>query len=724
MHETDRQIERGLDLHRAGNIQAAAEIYQEVLERDSNQPDALYLLGCLAYQADQNSVSVELLNKAILARPGKAEYFYALGNALAKLDNDELAEHNLREATRLGSRPEFHTSLGLFLNRKQRLGEAVAEFEAARRMAADDGEVHFYLGKALHESGKLEESIASFEEALKLRSWHVRTLAALRRVLASAHRDDEANARLEQAIEPVWKDHDGLCDVADALQEAEDLAGAIAVYERALGLSGDSPRAWYACGCAQILREDFATAMNCFDKALRLRPEWLEARHNLARSLYEMGQVGEAFEEFKVCAGRGEESARLARAMMAVIAPGAPQAGNEEVLLTRRVWAKDLKTDTLPARSASVQITAGDRLRIGYISSFFPSDNWMKPVWGLINQHDRRDFDIYLFSDTSRSAIRHGYNMHEADHFFDTSRLSNRELAELIQERGIELLIDLNGYSEMKRLPMFMLRPAPVIVGWFNMYATTGMPCFDALIGDGEVIPREEEGFYTESIHRVSQSYLAFSVDYPVPPVAGLPCEGGAPFTFGCLGSQYKITNEVVEAWSRILIASPGSRLLLKNKRLKVDAARAFVTELFLRFGVARERIVFEGPEEHYEFLKVYESVDVALDTFPYNGGTTTTEAIWQGVPVITFVGDRWASRTSASILRAGGLGEFVAGDLDGYVALAVRLANSPEERPRLASLRSKLREQLLASSVCDTRRFAREMEGIYRHCLKSSARP
>lgn len=116
--------------------------------------------------------------------------------------------------------------------------------------------------------------------------------------------------------------------------------------------------------------------------------------------------------------------------------------------------------------------------------------------------------------------------------------------------------------------------------------------------------------------------------------------------------------------------------------------------------------------------------MDVALDTFPYNGGTTTTEAIWQGVPVITFVGDRWASRTSASILRAGGLGEFVAGDLDGYVALAVRLANSPEERPRLASLRSKLREQLLASSVCDTRRFAREMEGIYRHCLKSSARP
>ena len=717
MHETDRQIERGLVLQRAGNVQAAAEIYQKVLERNPNHPDALYLLGCLAHQAGHNSVAVEFLNKAILARPGKAAYYYALGNALANLEKDELAEHNLREAIRLGSRPEFHTSLGLLFKRQHRLSEAIAELEAAVQLAADDGEVHFYLGKVLHDAGKLQEAITSLEKALKIQPGHVPTLAALRKALAAAHRDDEASARLEEAVEPVGKDHDQLCDLADALQEAEDLAGAIAVYQRALGLGGESPRAWYACGCADITSEDFASAIACFDKAIKLRPEWLEARHNLARAFYEMGQVGEAYEEFKVCAGRGEEGARLARAMLAVIAPGAPQASNEEVLLTRQAWVKDLPTDEFSVRTAPVQPHAGGRLRIGYVSSFFASDNWMKPVWGLINQHDRRDFDIYLFSDAPRSAIRHGYSAHEADHFFDTTRLSNRALAELIQESGIQVLIDLNGYSEMKRLPMFMLRPAPVVVGWFNMYATTGMPCFDALIGDGEVILREEEAFYSETVLRVAQSYLTFSVDYPMPPVAALPCAVSAPFTFGCLGSQYKITSEVVAAWSRILIASPGSRLLLKNKRLKEDTSCAFVEKLFRRFGVARERIVFEGPEEHYEFLTAYDGVDVALDTFPYNGGTTTTESIWQGVPVIAFAGDRWASRTSASILRAGGLGDFVADDLKEYVALAVRLANSPEERPRLAALRANMREQLLASSVCDTRRFAREMEDIYRNC-------
>jgi predicted O-linked N-acetylglucosamine transferase (SPINDLY family) len=178
-----------------------------------------------------------------------------------------------------------------------------------------------------------------------------------------------------------------------------------------------------------------------------------------------------------------------------------------------------------------------------------------------------------------------------------------------------------------------------------------------------------------------------------------------------------------VEAWSRILASSPGSRLLLKNKRLKKESTRDFLKNLFRKFGVAEERVQFEGPEDHFEFLRAYDRVHIALDTFPYNGGTTTTEAIWQGVPVIAFGGDRWASRTSASILRAGGLAEFVANDLDGYVSLASQLANSPEEWPRLAYLRSNMRKQLMASSLCDTRTFAREMEEIYRTCWEGRSR-
>jgi protein O-GlcNAc transferase len=720
VHETDRQIERGLSLHRSGNLKAAAEIYQRVLARKPNQPDALYLMGCLTQQTGDSSVAVGLLEKAIAARPSKPEYYYALGTALAQLENYDLAESNLRQAVRLGSRPEFHVSLGMLLKKQRRLAEATAEFEAAVASDKDDADAHFNLGNAHQAAGKFEDAIAHLEQVLKLRRGHAPTLAALRQALGSANREAEAVAHLEQAMVPLRANAERLCDFADSLQQAEDFGGAIEVYHRALALAPQSPRAWFACGCAELAREDFASAIPCFEKALQMRPEWLEARHNLARALYEMGQVRQAYEEFKVCAARTEDGARLARAMIAVIAPGAPQACNQDVLEMRQAWVKDLEAGDSAIQTPPAIRSASERLKIGYVSSFFSRDNWMKPVWGLINQHDRLAFDIHLFSDAPISAIPHGYYAHQADHFFDTTRLSNQALADLIRENGIHVLVDLNGYSDINRLPLYMLRPAPVIVAWFNMYATSGMPCFDYVIGDRDVIPPEEEAFYSEKVQRVTHSYLTFSVDYPVPPVAELPCISNSPFTFGCLGSQYKITSEVVEAWSRILTASPASRLLLKNKQLKTRAAREFMETQFLKSGVAPGRLLFEGPESHFDFLKAYDRVDVALDTFPYNGGTTTTEAIWQGVPVITFPGDRWASRTSASILRAAGLQLLIANSLEGYISLAASLANAPDERPSLASLRATMRNQLKASSVCDTPAFAREMETIYRKCWEN----
>jgi predicted O-linked N-acetylglucosamine transferase (SPINDLY family) len=246
------------------------------------------------------------------------------------------------------------------------------------------------------------------------------------------------------------------------------------------------------------------------------------------------------------------------------------------------------------------------------------------------------------------------------------------------------------------------------------MYATTGMSCFDYLIGDEHVIPIAEERFYSEKILRVAGSYLTFAVDYPVPPVADPPCLTKGGVTFGSLCSQYKITDNVIASWSRILQQSPNSSLILKNAHLTPPGSRQFVHSLFAKHGIEQARVLLEGPEEHYEFLKAYDRIDIALDTFPYNGGTSTTEAIWQGVPVIAFHGDRWASRTSASILREGGLEDFVARDLEDYISLAVRWGSSSGTPDRLQELRRTMRSKLSASPVCDTLGFARGMEHIY----------
>jgi len=219
----------------------------------------------------------------------------------------------------------------------------------------------------------------------------------------------------------------------------------------------------------------------------------------------------------------------------------------------------------------------------------------------------------------------------------------------------------------------------------------------------------------------VAGSYLTFEVGYPVPDVAMPPCSSGGRFTFGCLAPLYKITRNVVEAWSRILHDAPDAVLRLRNSGLGAPGAVEHVHALFRDGGIPAERLCLEGPAEHYDFLRTYDRIDVALDTFPYSGGTTTSEAIWQGVPVVTFAGDRWVARTSASILRAANLGEFVGRSVGEYISMAVGMANSPGRSEFLGELRRNMRSQLARSPVCDTAGFARNMERIYREMVERS---
>jgi predicted O-linked N-acetylglucosamine transferase (SPINDLY family) len=360
-------------------------------------------------------------------------------------------------------------------------------------------------------------------------------------------------------------------------------------------------------------------------------------------------------------------------------------------------------------------------LRIGYLSSFFHHRNWMKPVWGVVNNHDRDVFEVHLFSDAPESGIQYGYRKDPRDRFHDISGLANEAVAQRIEANEIDVLVDLNGYSKFPRLPLLALRPAPVVVSWFNMYATSGMSCFDALIADSHVIPIGEEVSYSEPVVRLPSCYLTFEVGYPVPDVAPPPCLSQGYITFGCLAPQYKIIPQVLEAWARILHGSPSSRLVLKNVILGSAEGRRLVQEKLARLDIPPERVELDGPAEHHVFLEKYAAIDLTLDTFPYNGGTTTMEALWQGTPVLTFTGDRLASRISASLLHNAGLSDFVAPDLEGYMRQAVALAQAPDTPMKLAELRRNMRERLLGAPVCDVRSAARALEQEYRRLWERS---
>lgn len=606
--------------------------------------------------------------------PIHAGALYLLGCLEYQRGKNETATDLLLEAVTIAPHePDYQNALGLALTAIQNDADAERSFHRALQL---ENRAAFHVNLALlhKRQNRIADAIRSFRQALELQP----------------------------------DDTEILCEAADIIQETGDYSAASATYERALDLDPQLIRAWYSRGCAENALQNYIPAAFCFQNAVDLQPDWLQARHNLARALYETGQVTDAVQHFKICAAQPHEAAAQSRAMLAVIIPGDPASDNQDILDARRKWAEH---DLPPLQPRPARRENRDRLRIGYVSSFFQRDNWMKPVWGLINQHDRAAFHINLFSDAPQSAIQQGYRPAFSDRFFNTTSLSNEGLATLIREAQIDVLIDLNGYSNMRRLPLYNFRPAPVILDWFNMYATTGMSCFDYLIGDSQTIPTSEEAFYSEKILRVPGSYLTFSVDYPVPPISDPPHLTQSGITFGSLASQYKLTPEVLAAWARILHVTPNSGLLLKNKHLASATTREYLQKVFLNLGIPAERLILEGPEDHYAFLAAYNRIDIALDPFPYNGGTTTTEALWQGVPVITFAGGRWASRTSASILHAAGMSDFVAADLATYISLATHWAASPNQ---LTDLRRTMRAKLSSSSVCDTATFARHMEDLY----------
>ena len=460
-------------------------------------------------------------------------------------------------------------------------------------------------------------------------------------------------------------------------------------------------------------RGEHAVAVEFFRNALETKPGWPEVLHNLAVNLYQLGEIDEALNLWAKAAESGNSPFSLG--MMAVAVPNSPCATNREILHIRSEWARMIDPET------SFDIRKKRRgahgpLRVGYMCSFFERENYMKPVWPLINGHDREQFEVHLFSDTPPGQIKSGYQPHLRDMLHHTGGMNNQGCAEFIASIKPDLLIDLNAYSRWRRTAVYTLKPARVIASWFNSYATTGLPAVDYLIGDPVVAPPEEDEFYSEEVLRVSSTYLPFEMTYPVPGVAPPPCLKNGYITFGSMAPSYKLTHPTIEAWSHILHGAPAAKLLLKNGALDFEANRKHVLARFAEHGITGDRLLFEGQAPHFEFLQAYEKVDIALDSFPYNGGTSTTEAIWQGVPVLTFYGDRWASRTSASILGAARLSEFVGANVEDYIALAKRLANDPTTPDKLATLRDSMRDHLLSSPVCDTRTFVREMEKLYRH--------
>jgi protein O-GlcNAc transferase len=501
---------------------------------------------------------------------------------------------------------------------------------------------------------------------------------------------------------------------ADALHAKGQLPEAIAQYREAVLHEPGMYLGWYGLGCALYTNGAFADAVAALRRAAKIAPNAMPARATLGEALYALGQVSDSNVNYARIARDGDDTLKhLALGNIACAAPSDPAMDDDAIRRAREAWiaaeAASIRPLNTPAR------LRGGKIRIGYLGAFFGSKNWMKGYMGVINAHDRDRFEVHFIADRAVPSAEAGYRDRDEDRIWGVTGVPNDKLASIIGENGLDVLVDLNGYSFQRRLPLLLYRAAPVQLSWVGMYGTTGIAGLDGVIGDAAVAPPEEEKFFSEPIVRVRHTYLTFDMFYPVPDVAPPPCLMNGYVTFGSLASAYKITDAVIAAWSRIVRGVPGARLLLRNRTMGETGNRADFMARFAAQGVPADRLIFEGGAEHFEFLRTYDRIDIALDAFPYNGGTTTAEAIWQGIPLLTFNGDRWASRTSRSILLAAGLGEYAAAHEAGFVANGIRMGLAPET---LAARRETQRTRIAASAAFDPVGLCRELEALYEETL------
>lgn len=454
-----------------------------------------------------------------------------------------------------------------------------------------------------------------------------------------------------------------------------------------------------------------ADAVSCLESARQYAPNNPELLSALAMSYYRLGRIEDTRKTCEEVLVLQPNNAIVRGAYVSALC-FEPGCDPERKFKEHVRWADLHAPAALSRASHRNDRTADRRLRVGYLSSNFHLHSVAYFLEPILAHHDKSTVETFCYANMEGFDAKTGDFKRITDHWRDIKALDDAAAAGLIASDAIDILVDLAGYSAGNRLGVFARKPAPIQVSYLGYPATTGLQAVDYRFTDDQADPRgTTEHLHTEKLWRLPGGFLCYQ-----PPaeaiVAAPPCAKHRYITFGSFNNLAKVNADVVALWSRILNRIPGSRLLLKSKLLAYGEVRERMLQLFEDCGIARERIELMdwcvGLKDH---LDAYRLVDIALDTFPYNGTTTTCEALWMGVPVVTLAGKEHVSRVGVSILTHAGLSEFIASDMVTYIDLAASLAGSVDE---LELLRKQLRTRMSESSLCDPVRITRNIEAAY----------
>lgn len=671
-----RPIDLAVEHHQAGRFTEAERLYREVLTAEPDQPDALHLLGVLLSKLGQHEESVDYVSRAVQLQSGVPEYLNGLGNVLLHAGRIDAAIEAFRNALKL--RPDYadgYSNLGNALQTHGFLDEALTAHAEAARIAPNTPAIQNNYGVCLRRAGRLEESAAAFRRAI------------------------EINPGSAEAYN----------NLGTVLRNQELLDAAIAAYEQGLRLRPDLPETWTNWGNVQKDAGHLDGAIAGHVKAVQLRPHHAEAYSNLAVALTSAGRLDDAMAAFRRAVALKPDAGDLHSNLVYTL-HFHPDYDASRLLAEHRAWAERFANPlTVAARPPENDRAPDRRLRIGYVSPDFrlhPVGRFLLP---LLAHLDRDQAEVFCYSDVRKpDAITDRLRSH-AGHWRSTVALSDEQLAEQIRADRIDVLIDLTMHMADNRMLVFARKPAPVQITWLAYTGTTGMAAMDYRLSDPHLDPPGHDTFSTERTIRLPHCFWCYEPHEPAPEVNAVPAATAGFITFGCFNNFCKVTEPALRLWADLLRDLPNSRLLLHTLE---GEHRERVRTLFTSVGVSPDRLEFVGFQPMDAFFRLHHRIDVALDPFPYSGGTTTCDALWMGVPVVTLAGQTAVGRAGVSLLSNVGLPQLIARTPDEYVTIAQGLAS---DLPRLAELRATLRQRMSTSPLMDADRFASEMLAAYR---------
>jgi predicted O-linked N-acetylglucosamine transferase (SPINDLY family) len=614
----------------------------------------------------------------------------------------------------LRSRPDdvpTRIVLGVVLRDLRQLTEAEACFRRALRTNEAHAELHAHLGLTLHHAGREVEARAAYERSLELAPNNASTCNNLGNTLKALGDLDLAERYYRQAIaiQPEFASaHNNLgALLVDRARYREAAA------ELTLATRHDPKSALAWCNLAGALREagELEAGVSAAIRAIELDPNMSYAHSNLGILLKALGRVDQAIAAYRRAIELSPDSP-LQGSNLVYALNFDPSYDPDAIWAEHRRWGQT-HTDPLTAASAphTNDRSPDRRLRIGYVSAHFKDHAVNFFVEPILAHHDPAAAEIFCYANLDRGDQTTDRLKNYAQHWRPIAALSDEHVAQQIRADQIDILVDLSGHIAGNRLQVFAHKPAPVQVTYIGYQNTTGMAAMDyRLTDDWSDPPGTTDAFYTERLVRLPQSFFCYQPSADAPAVTPLPALERGYVTFGSFNNFAKITPQVLATWADILNRVSGSRLVLLADT--APSLAAHVRCAFAARGVAADRVELVARRPRGEYLRLINQVDIALDPFPFNGHTTTCDALWQGLPVVCLAGNTYPQRFGSSALVTLGMAELVAGSIGEYMQIAATLAADPE---RLAGLRATLRARMAASPLMDFAGFTRNLEAAYR---------